>query len=173
MGFTFPHDVSAEDRRLALRAIGSVRHLALGRLGRWQVSTNTRSSPPRNLRPDTWTAYPEGATHWSTVTPVVFDRHPKATDRAEYQSEVAAMIATGCTRVGLPGPRDVIVAQVSAHHGVSPSFSFPRLGRKDGSERRHAHAILVFEEPVCGPMLIGAGRYRGYGVCRPIGDQDA
>jgi hypothetical protein len=40
--------------------------------------------------------------------------------------------------------------------------------RKDGSERRHTHAILVFDEPVRGPVLIGAGRYRGYGFCRPL-----
>lgn len=57
---------------------------------------------------------------------------------------------------------------VSAHLGVPLAFEFPRLTRKDGSERRHAHAILVFNEPVRGPVLIGAGRYRGYGVCRPL-----
>jgi CRISPR-associated protein Csb2 len=45
---------------------------------------------------------------------------------------------------------------------------FPRLRRKDGGERRQAHAILVFEERVVGPVVIGAGRYRGYGVCRPV-----
>lgn len=46
--------------------------------------------------------------------------------------------------------------------------AFPRLRRKDGSERRHTHAILVFDEPVRGPILVGAGRYRGYGFCRPM-----
>jgi len=30
------------------------------------------------------------------------------------------------------------------------------------------HAILVFDEPARGPVLIGAGRYRGYGMCRPL-----
>jgi CRISPR-associated protein Csb2 len=57
---------------------------------------------------------------------------------------------------------------VSAHLGVPPSHVFPRLVRKDGGERRQAHAIVVFEEPVVGPVVIGAGRYRGYGVCRPV-----
>lgn len=28
---------------------------------------------------------------------------------------------------------------------------------------RRAHAIMVFEEPVRGPVLIGAGRYWGIG----------
>ena len=78
------------------------------------------------------------------------------------------MIAAACVAVGLPRPREVVVTSVSAHLGVAPAHVFPRLTRKDGSERRHAHAILVFEEPVRGPILIGAGRYRGYGVARPV-----
>lgn len=170
MGLALPAGISHEDRRLALRAIGRVRELALGRLGKWNIAPETRSNPPWNLRPEAWTSHPQGATHWSTVTPVVFDRHSKAKHRAGYHREVAAMIAKACTRIGLPEPREVIATQVSAHLGVPPSFSFPRLRRKDGSERRHAHAILVFDEPVCGPILIGAGRYRGYGLLRPVGE---
>ena len=34
-----------------------------------------------------------------------------------------------------------------------------------------AHAILVFDEPMRGPVLIGAGRFRGYGVCRALGGE--
>ena len=78
------------------------------------------------------------------------------------------MIGECCTRIGLPAPREVVVIGVSAHLGAPPAHEFPRLRRKDGSQRRHSHAILIFDEPVCGPMLLGAGRYRGYGVCRPI-----
>lgn len=32
----------------------------------------------------------------------------------------------------------------------------------------HAHAVLLFEREVRGPVLIGAGRFRGYGLCRPL-----
>jgi CRISPR-associated protein Csb2 len=168
MALSLPADVSPDDRRAALRAIGAVRRLALGRLGTWNVVPVAAASPTWNLRPELWTAHPEGATHWSTVTPVVFDRHPKTETRAAYQREVAAMIATACQRIGLPAPREVIATQVSAHVGVPPAFAFPRLRRKDNSERRHAHAILVFEEPVRGPIVIGAGRFRGYGFCRAM-----
>jgi CRISPR-associated protein Csb2 len=168
MGLAFPADLLPGDRRAALQAIGRVRHLALGYLGKWKIVPERRSSPPWNLRPEAWTAYPDGATHWSTVTPVVFDRHPRTRNRAEYHREVAAMIATGCERIGLPKPREVIVTHVSAHLGIPPAFVFPRLRRKDDSERCHTHAILVFDEPVNGPLLIGAGRYRGYGFCRPL-----
>lgn len=168
MGLVLPAELSRADRREALRAIAAVRELKLGPLGVWRTEPVTESRPPWNLRPEAWTAGAEGATHWSTVTPIAFDRHPKAKDRAQYQQETADMIAESCTRIGLPKPRDVIVTQVSAHFGVPPSFNFPRLRRKNGSDRRHTHAILVFDEAVQGPMLIGAGRFRGYGLCRSL-----
>jgi CRISPR-associated protein Csb2 len=172
MALTLPADISHDDRRMALRAVGNVRRLALGRLGVWKITPETNASPTWNLRPQVWTAHPGGSTHWSTVTPVAFDRHPKTDHRSEYQREIAAMIASACTRIGLPEPREVIVTQVSAHLGVPPAFAFPRLRRKDGGERRHAHAILVFDKPVSGPVILGAGRFRGYGFCRPLNLHD-
>jgi CRISPR-associated protein Csb2 len=168
MAIALPQGLGGEERRQVLRVLARVGELKLGALGVWRLEREAGDRPPWSLRPEAWTAHPEGATHWSTVTPVAFDRHPKAKDRGQYQREVAEMIAAACTAVGLPRPREVIVTQVSAHPGVPPAHDFPRLARKDGSQRRHAHAILVFDEPVVGPVLIGAGRYRGYGVCRPM-----
>jgi CRISPR-associated protein Csb2 len=163
-----PAALTPEERRQVLRVLGRVHELKLGALGVWALGRDTGPRPPWNLRPEAWTAHPRGATHWATVTPVAFDRHPKARDRAASQREVAEMIAAACVAIGLPRPREVVVTPVSAHLGVPPAHAFPRLQRKDGTERRHAHAILVFERPVVGPVLIGAGRYRGYGACRPI-----
>jgi CRISPR-associated protein Csb2 len=163
-----PRELAGEDRRLVLRVLGRVSELRLGPLGAWALVRELGDRPTWNLHDEAWTAHPDGATHWATVTPVAFDRHPKARDRGEYQRNVAAMIGDACLAVGLPRPREVVVTSVSAHLGVPPAFEFPRLARKDGSERRHAHAIVVFDEPVVGPLLIGAGRYRGYGACRPI-----
>lgn len=168
MGLALPSRISRDERREALRAIAAVHELKLGPLGVWSVEPVTMSQPPWNLHPEAWTAHPRGATHWATVTPIAFDRHPKAKDKAQHQQEAAAMIAEACIRVGLPKPREVIVTPVSVHFGVPPAFAFPRLARKDGSERQHTHAILVFDEPVCGPLLVGAGRFRAYGVCRPM-----
>jgi CRISPR-associated protein Csb2 len=171
MAIALPEGLGSDERRDVLRVVGRVHELKLGRLGVWSVQRDTSARPPWNLRPEAWTADPEGATHWSTVTPVAFDRHPKAKDRTEYQRELAGMIAAACESIDLPRPREVIVTSVSAHLGVPPAHAFPRLRRKDDSERRHAHAILVFDRPVRGPMLLGAGRYRGYGVCRPVGER--
>jgi CRISPR-associated protein Csb2 len=168
MGIALPNDLSRDERREILQAVGHVRELKLGRLGVWGVKPVIAARPPLNLRGETWTAHPNGATRWSTVTPIVFDQHPKSREKRAYQREVVAMVRQGCKRIGLPLPREVVVAPVSAHVGAPPGRAFPLLRRKDGTPRRHTHAILIFEEPVCGPVIIGAGRFRGYGVCRPI-----
>jgi CRISPR-associated protein Csb2 len=167
-GVVLPIDLPRQIRREVLLAVARVRELKVGALGVWRVEPVTESRPPWNLQAAAWTAYPAGATHWSTVTPVVYDHHPKVRDRVAYQAGVADMIRQACVRVGLPVPREVVVTAVSAHLGAPLSHEFPRLKRKDGSERRHTHAILLFDEPVCGPVLLGAGRYRGYGLCRPL-----
>jgi len=168
MGAVLPGDLTRDGRRDVVRALGRVRQLKLGRLGVWRLQSVMEARPAWNLRAHAWTAHPDGATEWSTVTPVAFDRHPKTTSEIAYRAEVAAMIARSCTRLGLPSPRQVIITPVSAHLGVPPAPAFPKLHRKDGSARRHTHAIIVFGEPVRGPILLGAGRYRGYGFCRPL-----
>jgi CRISPR-associated protein Csb2 len=167
-----PRNLAQPVRRDVLRALARVRELKLGRLGCWRLEAVTESRPPVGLRASTWTAQPSGATEWSTVTPFVLDRHPKTRDPAAYRHEVAEVIADACTRIGLPAPSHVVVTPVSAHLGAPAGHDYPRLHRKDGSQRRHTHAILVFDRPVRGPILIGAGRYRGYGVCRALRSAD-
>jgi CRISPR-associated protein Csb2 len=94
---------------------------------------------------------------------------PPATLDAQERRDVLRVFGhMGELRIGLHRPRELVKALVSAHLGVPPAHVFPQLVRKDGGERRHAHAILVFEQRVVGPVLIGAGRYRGYGVYRPV-----
>jgi CRISPR-associated protein Csb2 len=168
VALALPADMPTTVRADVLRVAARVREVKLGRLGAWKLAPSTMARPLETLRPATWTAHPEGATQWSTVTPIAYDHHSKAKGKAEYLAEVAAMIAASCERIGLPRPREVIPTPVSAHLGTPPAHAFPRLRRKDGSERRHTHAILLFDEPVRGPVIIGAGRYRGYGLCRPM-----
>lgn len=173
IGLAFPETITRQERRGVLIALERVRKegLKLGRLGSWRIEPITVQRPPLSLLPKTWTDQPEGATEWATVTPIAFDQHAKAKDKVGYRAEIAAMIRQACQRIGLPEPREVIVMPVSAHLGAPTAQEFPRLHRKDGSERRHSHAILIFGEPVCGPILLGAGRYRGYGLCRPMREE--
>jgi CRISPR-associated protein Csb2 len=170
MALALPGYIAPETRAQILRAAAKVceQGLVLGRLGAWHVQPVTMARPLETLRAATWTAHPSGATHWGTVTPIAFDQHPKAKNKAESVAELTEIIRAACERVGLPSPREIIVTPVSAHLGAPPAHAFLRLRRKDGSERRHIHAIVVFDQPVRGPVIFGAGRYRGYGLCRPM-----
>jgi CRISPR-associated protein Csb2 len=140
-------------------------------LGQWKL---LREGPFDDLRvalqTDKWTAAENGgATVWGSVTPVVYDQHGKAKNREAYLDECAASVKAAIKRVI---PQDigveVRITPISVISGVPPARDFPRMTRKDSSERRHTHVELVFDRPIVGPLLIGAGRYRGYGLCRPI-----
>lgn len=141
-------------------------HLYDGANFEWLLEMEDRASPPLALRSDSWT---RPARHWATVTPIVFDRHPKGRDKERHTEQMERMVAEACERIGLPRPEFVVLNQVSQHMGVPHSCRFPAIRRKSGNGRlQHLHAMVIFAEPVAGPVILGAGRYRGYGLCRPV-----
>jgi CRISPR-associated protein Csb2 len=140
--------------------------LTLGPLGAWEITRDDREDRPVSLRPEVWTGTGAGswgpATQWATVTPVVLDRYPKAALDAEQ------ILRLACVRIGLPEPVEVVTTGAPAFVGVPHARRYPPLNYgQNGGNRFHTHALLRFAEPVRGPVLIGAGRYRGYGFCRP------
>jgi CRISPR-associated protein Csb2 len=141
--------------------------LAFGRVGDWDVTLDEREDRPSALRPETWSGWSGSSSHWATVTPMVLDRYPKAEGDAE------RTIRQACERVGLPEPVKVTASAAPFFIGAPDARGFPafRSGPR-GTRRFHTHAVLEFPEPVRGPLLIGAGRYRGYGVCRPRSQED-
>ena len=127
------------------------------------VELEARERPPANLDPRTWT---RASRVWASVTPVVLNRHFDGHDKWERAAE---SVKDMCGHVGLPRPREVLLHPVSLIEGVPHAREFPRLTRRrDGGRQWHGHAVLIFDDPVCGPVLIGAGRFRGYGLCRPM-----
>ena len=169
-----PRDVPTQERRRCLGPLlfderGAARkiELRMGRLGLWTLQIEERELRPVSLRAETWTATPpaEPARRWATVTPVALDRHPKGSGRWRQMEE---SIRRGCRRIGLPEPSEVVVAPVSLFAGAPAGRSYPLLPRGSGGRIQHTHAVLIFDEPVAGPILVGAGRYRGYGLCRPL-----
>lgn len=127
------------------------------------VELETRERPPINLRSDTWTA---PSRIWASVTPVVLNRHFNGKDKWEQATD---SVKDMCEHIGIPRPREVMLHPVSLVEGVPHAREFPQLTRKrDGGRQSHSHAVLIFNEPVDGPVLIGAGRFRGYGLCRPM-----
>ena len=134
--------------------------------GEWfecAVELETRERPPLSLRTETWLS---PSSVWASVTPVVLNRHFKGKDKWE---QAAESVKDACEHVGLPRPREVLLHPVSRVEGVPHARDFPQLTRKrDGGRPSHSHALIVFDEQVGGPVLLGAGRFRGYGLCRPI-----
>lgn len=128
-----------------------------------RAELETRERPPWNLRPRAWTR-PSRA--WASVTPVVLNRHFDGDDRFERSAQ---SVKDACKHIGLPHPAEVILHPVSLVEGAPHAREFPQLIRsKGGGRQRHTHAVIIFEEPVAGPLLIGAGRFRGYGLFRPV-----
>lgn len=134
--------------------------------GQWlecDVELETRETPPTSLRVETWT-YPSRI--WASITPVVLDRHFDGKDKWERAAEI---VKDACERIGLPRPKEVLLHPVSLVEGVPHAREFPCLTRKkDGGRMHHSHAVIVFDADVIGPVVIGAGRFRGYGLCRPM-----
>lgn len=138
--------------------------LVCGAVGEIFLTPEERTAPPYALRSSTWT---HRSRTWATVTPIVLDRFAPRRHQ-DQDAEAQAAIATACERIGLPNPSQIHLLPVSRFSGVPAARSFPAIQRKsDGAARWHIHAELEFPLEVEGPVLLGAGRFRGYGLCRP------
>lgn len=108
---------------------------------------------------------------WSSVTPIVMDRHPKPNfkkDPNAWQESCREIIIAACDRLGIPKPIQIDVSPYSAIQGVPPSSAFaPPPARPGRPVRVHYHVCLGFAEKIVGPLLVGAGRFRGYGLLAP------
>ncbi len=183
LAIAFPRDVPPRERGRVLRPFlydssgqpAEIR-LTLGRLGVWTLRQEERGVPPLALRSETWCQTVEPTDTWASVTPVVLNRHPKLdpdADRAAWFAEIAGIIAMSCEHSGLPRPVEIDLDKTSWHEGAPRARpgggGFPLLPGKPGSPaRQQVHVWLRFTDPVPGPVILGAGRYRGYGLCKPI-----
>lgn len=167
--------------------------LPLGSLGTWKIIKTDYSEQRRSLLAETWTAFPDGCCIWASATPVVLDRFPKidrAKDREGWLAEVANTIAISCEQIQLPRPIAVevdtttwlrgtpraVVKQRRLRGSPDSSLQVAKLGdgfpaypaKGTNAPRPQVHVRLVFEQPVVGPISIGAGRFFGYGFCKPL-----
>ena len=94
-------ELRSEVFRTAARVAGE--GLKLGRLGAWKLNPSTTARPLETLRAATGQAHPNGATHWSTVTPIAYDHHPKDKENGEYLADVRVdrLTQPNCKRIGL------------------------------------------------------------------------
>ena len=135
--------------------------------------------PPAGRRSLDPKLYTELGRVFATVTPIVLDRHLKKSGVAR-QEEAAGQIAAACRNIGLPEPEAVVVDKHSAVEGAPaayPSGKSPRWMNwrlpPSLANRQLTHAVIRFADPVDGPVILGAGRFVGLGLCRPVGGEGA
>ena len=175
VGIIIPNELSYRERAKVLAPIlfdektnePRTLDLKMGRIGLWKVVRQTDLSSKRTLQTET---YSSPHCSWASVTPVLLDRMPKSDRVSEplaCREEVAAIITQSCRHVGLPEPIAVRVEKTPFFHGSLRAMpgqgGFPQL-RKD---KFQVHVAVEFERPVQGPIVLGAGRFRGYGLMRP------
>lgn len=124
------------------------------------------------LHAETWCA---PCREWLSVTPVALDRNPgdlhsrNPTIASAAAESAAQIIASSCERVGLPRPSTVTVEHAAMWAGAAPAGAFGPFPAEPGKLRKvKVHARLQFTEPVFGPVLVGAGRFQGLGLFRPV-----
>jgi CRISPR-associated protein Csb2 len=181
LAVAFPRAVPAAERAACLRerlfnSSGEDVEptLKMGNFGTWTLRREDRSVPPLALRSATWC---EPSSVWASVTPVVLDRHPKHdqhTERVQWRNEITASITQSCERQGLPKPELIDVDKTSWHRGAPRARpgpgGMPWLPGKEGiAPRQQVHVLIQFPCEVKGPLLLGAGRFRGYGLFKPLG----
>jgi CRISPR-associated protein Csb2 len=173
-GIVFPRSISYRERASVLSRIffdeknsETTLSLVLGKAGVWKIIRETSSPHQQTLKAENYT---RGSLSWASVTPVVLDRMPKAdrlNDPMTWRQQTAEIITKSCLAIGLPAPSSVRVEKTPFFKGslraMSGQGGFPLLSQG----RFQVHVALTFAEPVIGPVLIGAGRFRGYGMCRP------
>lgn len=131
------------------------------------------------------------ARRWLTVTPVALDRFPgnlrstRQDTRDQAEAEATAGIVQACVNAGLAvGPSDIakVAVRLDAPLTGIPAAPvgrsgpgrrhFPGYRVGQGTPRACVHAEIEFAEPASGPVLLGAGRFLGYGLCLPDPDRE-
>jgi CRISPR-associated protein Csb2 len=130
------------------------------------------SSQRRSLDP---APYVGEARVWASCTPIVLDLHLKAPGNEARQLEIEGLLRQACVNAGLPEPVAVSAGKHSAIEGALPAYpsgGAPRWTRwkvpERLSSRQLIHAVVAFSVPVRGPVILGAGRFVGLGLCRPF-----
>ncbi|MDQ3295804.1 MAG: type I-U CRISPR-associated protein Csb2 [Myxococcota bacterium] len=182
-----PRALSVLDRRAIFklvarwerdRPIDNARTLSLAQGGMRPVEIRRVDVADKwSLTPSTWC---RPSTRFITATPIALDRNPgNLRSNLEHTAHRAAAeaqrsIAEACVRIGLPSPCSVEISLAPMLAGAQPVHAFLPWPSNPGRVRRvRVHADLRFDQPVCGPVILGAGRYFGLGLCLPVSENQS
>jgi CRISPR-associated protein Csb2 len=155
-----PGVMEDEDRKALLRGLLQPRMTRLRFGARQEFALEYAPERVRGLLPQRWTAGLVGAAQWTSATPVMLDRFPKA------KLGAAEVIARSLVRAGYPEPADVEPLASSEVPGAPARLDLGTLSA-NRARRPLTHCRVRFAEPVRGPVLAGALRYLGGGMFVP------
>lgn len=188
VALVFPRDVDPAQRRIIFRALANWEvhcrqedeetpqlPLKLGHAGVWPVQRVEDISRSWTLRSRSWCAREDGERVWMSATPIALDRNPgelrsrNSTEAAQAFAAAEEIVSTACERIGLPRPDRVWVTTSAPLAGSEKARRFSRYPvRESKPQRVLVHATIRFLTPVRGPVILGAGRYQGLGLFRPL-----
>lgn len=149
-------------------ASGEEREVKIWKAGVWEwtLEREKRERPPLTLQRANWTG---PSRIWASVTPVVLHHYPK-----RREGEVERIVKEAFVSALLPAPEFIAVRSVSVVQGAGHAMSVP-VFREGGATLcpYQTHAVVRFRQLVRGPVLAGRGRFRGYGLFRPLAGEEA
>lgn len=163
LGLWLPASTPAEVLECFEDAMSGLRELKLGKAGIWQIEAvdATQASRVLTLRLRTY----EGPSDtWASVTPVIFGKYPKRSQVGPGK-DGGKVFAELCEMIGLPRPVEIRVGSVSVFRSAPKAAHFAPPAKF--ADRLRAHVWVRFPVPVRGPVLLGAARFVGFGLCRP------
>lgn len=110
--------------------------------------------------------YSKKSTTWATVTPVIFGKHPKKSSNRKTDAVTDEMFRIS----GLPSPMEFRMGKSPPFRGSLNLRNMYIPSKFAG--RLVSHVIVRFPVAVRGPVVLGSGRYLGYGHMRPFPDRE-
>lgn len=172
LGVVIPRDASDEELIALETASMQVETLAFGARGvislRPVAARDTErggSSDRDALLSLRFSRYIGPSRTWASVTPVALGLHPKPRKGLSEEDVLRRDLAD----VGLPAPTEVALQDVAFVANAPPSREFKRGGVSALRGRLLRHVYVRFPEAVEGPLVVGAGRYMGFGLLLPAG----
>lgn len=179
-----PRELAKSDRELLMRIVAKWEQERSNQRGHLVLAGGTLPpfivrrvdlSAKAALDPGRWCRISK---RFVTATPIALDKNPgnlrSNRDNAARKAALEAqkIISDACVYVVGVRPVSVEVSLAPLLPGARHVREFlPWPGRHGRTPRVRVHADIQFEEPVEGPLVLGAGRYFGLGLCLPVEDQ--
>ena len=147
-------EVVAERIRAAARSIDALRTSNLDiAVAPWAGESTPTAATPRRWR--------QRSSAWVTAVPAIHERFGRL-DLAE--------VRRWCRHAGLPEPVSFRSARVPLTPGalsLHPTEVQRSAGARSEPSKPYSHVAIRFLQAVRGPVVIGGGRSRGFGLCVP------